>query len=248
MKKQLLFALMTGAMLTACKKDDPAAPAADPSATIKVSYTFVNGTQPFTLDSTVTDSLGRKVRFSVARFMTSGYRMKDDAHVVIGDYPNRYILADAALASNLYDLGSITPQHTHSLELQIGLDSAVNHSDPTQYTTAPLNDATMHWSWNPAAGYKFMALEGRVDANGDGMIDVNDPEFTYHCATDALLTPAEVHAHNDLADGETFTVEIKVDMGALLQGVDVANNLVRMGATPVNQRLMQNLVLALDAD
>ncbi|MBL8003427.1 MAG: hypothetical protein JNL05_15845 [Flavobacteriales bacterium] len=248
MKKQLLFALMTGAVLTACKKDDPATPAADPSATIKVSYTFVNGTQPFTLDSTVTDSLGRKVRFSVARFLTSSYHMKDDAHTVIGDYHDRYILADAAVASNLYTLGTITPQHTHSLELQIGLDSAVNHSDPTQYTTAPLNDATMHWSWNPAAGYKFLALEGRVDANGDGVVDANDPEFTYHCATDGLRTPAEVHAHNDLSNGETFTVAITVDMGALLQGVDVAGNLMAMGATPVNQRLVQNLALALDAD
>jgi hypothetical protein len=248
MNKPLTAALLLAVLVTACKKDEDPGPLTAAPGTIRVSYTFVNGSTPFTLDSLVTDSLGRKLKLNVARFLTSGYLIKDDAHMTVADLTGAYVLADAALATNTYTLGSMEAGHSHSLELQIGLDSAVNHSDPTQYTTAPLNDASMHWNWNPVAGYKFLALEGRVDGNGDGIVDASDPEFTYHCATDALRTPVEVHAHNDLEAGETFTVAITVNMAQLFQGVDVANNLTRMGATPVNQRLVQNLALALDAD
>jgi hypothetical protein len=247
MKYHFLAALALTALIAGCTKDDPAAEDTHVHhhGTIKVSYTFVNDTLPFSLDSTVTDSLGRKVRFNVARFLTSGYILQDDAHLTVGDYRTSYILADAAVANNSFELGEMEAGHSHSLMFDLGLDSATNHSDPTLYTTAPLNDPTMHWSWNPAAGYKFLALEGRVDANGDGVVDATDPAFTYHCATDVLRTTAAVDAHNDLAEGETFTIAMTVDMATLLSGVDVAGNLTAMGATPVNQRLMQNLAASL---
>jgi hypothetical protein len=102
--------------------------------------------------------------------------------------------------------------------------------------------------WSPAAGYKFLALEGRVDANGDGLVDASDPEFVYHCAMDMLRTTVEVHAHHDLVVDETYTINVNVDMGEILSGIDVAGNLNAMGATPLNQRLMQNLALALDTE
>lgn len=247
MKYHFLAALALTALITGCKKDDDVVEDTHVHhhGTIKVSYAFVNDTLPFTLDSTVTDSLGRKVRFSVARFLTSSYLVQDDAHLTVGDYSASYILADAAAANNSFELGEMEAGHSHSLMFDLGLDSATNHSDPTQYTTAPLNDPTMHWSWNPAAGYKFLALEGRVDANGDGVVDALDPEFVYHCAMDVLRTTTAVDAHHELAEGETFTIAVKVNMASLLAGVDVAGNLNAMGATPVNQRLMQNLAASL---
>lgn len=246
MKYPFLAALALTALITGCKKDDDVAEDVHVHhhGTIKVSYTFVNDTLPFALDSTVTDSLGRKVRFSVARFLTSGYLVQDDAHLTVGDFRTSYILADAGVANNSYELGEMEVGHSHSLMFDLGLDSATNHSDPTT-ANAPLNDPAMHWSWNPAAGYKFLALEGRVDANGDGVVDATDPEFTYHCATDVLRTTTAVDAHHDLAEGETFTIAMTVDMATILAGVDVAGNLMAMGATPVNQRLMHNLAASL---
>ena len=250
MKYHFLTILALAALITGCKKDDDVAedPHVHQHGTIRLDHTFMNDAQAFTLDSTVTDSLGRKVRFTVARFLTSGYKLQDDAHVTVADFPGTYILADAALASNSFELGEMEAGHMHSLMFDLGLDSATNHSDPTLYTEAPLNDPTMHWSWNPAAGYKFLALEGRVDANGDGTVDASDPEFVYHCAMDMLRTTVEVHAHHDLVVDETYTINVNVDMGEILSGIDVAGNLNAMGATPLNQRLMQNLALALDTD
>lgn len=249
MKYSLLAALALSAVISGCKKDDdiPEDAHVHQHGTILLSYTFVNDTLPFTLDSTVTDSLGRKVRFDVVKFYSSGFLLQDDAHVTVADFTTKYILADAAQASNSFTLGEMEAGHSHSLMFDLGIDSLTNHADPT-VASAPLNDPTMHWSWNPAAGYKFLALEGRVDANGDGVVDASDPEFTYHCAMDQLRTTTSVHAHNDLETGETFTIAIKVNMGTLLAGVDVASNLMAMGADPVNQRLMQNLASSLDTE
>jgi len=250
MKNHFIAALAIAALIAGCKKDDE--PAEDPHVhmhgTVRVDYAFVNGTAPFTLDSTVTDSLGRNVRFTSVRFFTTGYKVHDDADVMVADFSTKYILVDAALASNSHELGEMEEGHMHAMALTLGLDSATNHSDPTQYTTAPLNDATMHWSWNPAMGYKFLVLEGRVDANGDGLVDGSDPEFVYHCASDQLRTEAELDAHHDLMVDETYTITVKVDMATMLAGIDVAGNLNAMGAEPVNTRAMQNLAVSLSTD
>ncbi|MBK8614490.1 MAG: hypothetical protein IPN85_13635 [Flavobacteriales bacterium] len=248
--RTLTFLAITATLITSCKKDDDVVEDTHVHhhGTIKVAYNFVNEAQPFTLDSTVADSLGHKVRFTSVRFFTSGYAIEDDAENTVADFPANYILVDAALASNEHELGEMEEGHAHALALNLGLDSATNHSDPTQYTTAPLNDATMHWSWNPAMGYKFLVLEGRVDANGDGLVDGSDPEFVYHCASDDLLTETEVEAHHDLVEGETFTVAVKVNMATMLAGIDVASNLNAMGATPVNARAMQNLAASLSTE
>ena len=68
----------------------------------------------------------------------------------------------------------------------LGLESTVNHADPT-LAEYPLNVPDMHWSWNPAAGYKFLLIEGKVDGNNDGDFDdAEDVDVTYHCATDPM--------------------------------------------------------------
>lgn len=248
--KTVSFLSLSAVLISSCKKDDDVVDDTHVHhhGTIKVAYEFVNGTQPFTLDSTVTDSLGRKVRFSSVRFFTSGYFAQDDAEAMVGDFRTNYILVDAALANNEHELGEMEAGHIHALVFDLGLDSATNHSDPTQYTSAPLNDVTMHWSWNPAMGYKFLVLEGRVDANGDGLVDASDPVFEYHCASDDLLTETELEAHHDLVEDETFTVHVNVDMATMLAGIDVAGNLSASGATPVNVRAMQNLSASLASE
>lgn len=250
--KLLLTALAAVAMgFTACKNDsdEPATPdgaSGHHPATVRLAFAFMLGEHPYTLDSTVLDGNGHRVKFSQVRFFLSGAHAINDEEQVVGTFPDAYLLLDASQAMNDFALGEMEAGHIHEVAFDLGLDSVTNHSDPTQYTTPPLNDATMHWSWNPDMGYKFFVLEGRVDDDGDGVVDGSDPAFTVHCAGDALRTPDHVHLHHTLVEGETFTGHGKVDLSGILTGIDVLADPDNMGVTPVTTQAMQNLATAVD--
>ncbi|MBL7962493.1 MAG: hypothetical protein JNM31_01495 [Flavobacteriales bacterium] len=243
----LVAALALG--LGACKKEKATAPDPSPatSATMRVAFNLKNGTAPYTLTTLLTDSAGHKVRFDKVRFYLSAIHLEDDNHVTVAEYHEKVFLVDAANSSNTFTLGTMAPGHVHMTEMHLGLDSATNHQDP-MLATAPLNDATMHWGWNPAAGYKFVVLEGRVDSNVDGLVDSTDQLVEYHLATDALFMMAEAHTHADVEAGNTYTLQVTVDIGAVAGARDLLAKPMchSMGMDmPFAMSLMQAMVLAI---
>lgn len=245
--KQALAAIAALALvLPACKKDKDEDPEHEHHhATINMAFTFqVNG-EEWTVDSLLSDSLGHALKVNSARFFVSGIHAENDEDVLVGEWPESYLLVDAAGSGNTITLGEMEVGHIHQFHFDLGLDSTANHADPT-LASAPLNDATMHWNWDPAAGYKFLVLEGRYDDDGDGIVQADDPEFIFHCATDDLLTEAHAHVHHTVVEGETFTAQVLVDMARLFDGIDVLATPSAMGGGPVNARLMTNLSGAID--
>ncbi len=249
MRYKITALALAALAFTACKKDEEAAPddhSHDPAtANVSLGFSLMQGGNDYTLDSLLTDSLGHKIKLSSLRFFVSGIHAEDDADVMVGDWDDAYLLVDANNASNTFALGSITAAHIHQFHFALGLDSATNHADPT-VAEAPLNDASMHWNWNPAAGYKFLVVEGRVDDDGDGVVDAGDPEIVYHCATDALLTEAHAHEDHALANAENYVAPVHVDLSLLFAGIDAVTTTSGMGAEAVNLRLMQNLAGSID--
>lgn len=245
----LVAALAVGT--TACKKDseDPATPGDTHEhhhATVRLAFHFKLGENPYTLDSVLTDGAGHKVKLSQVRFFISGAHTINDESVVVGEFPDAYLLLDASQATNDFELGEMEVNHIHEVQFDLGLDSATNHSDPTLFTEPPLNDASMHWSWNPDMGYKFFVLEGQVDDDGDGVVDADDPSFIVHCAGDDLRTPDHIHVHHTLVEGETFTGQGQVEMTAILADIDVLANPSSMGVNAVTTQAMANLAAAVD--
>ncbi|MBK8339512.1 MAG: hypothetical protein IPK99_05635 [Flavobacteriales bacterium] len=226
-KSLALMAVLT-AIVPGCKKDDPAPPSggnpAPTTANVELEIEFFNGANPYALTDVLTDSAGNEVRFDKLRFFISNAHLFDDAMNEIAHFEDAYILADASNASVTYDLGTVPAGHVHELGMFIGLDSTTNHTDPTTFTEAPLNDATMHWFWNPALGYKFMELNGYVDSNGDNVVDATDALVEYHIATDDLLGEAEFELHQDVAGGTTLTIAIHVDLAHLAAQIDLGTN------------------------
>jgi hypothetical protein len=249
MRYKITALALAALAFTACKKDEEAAPddhSHDPAtANVSLGFSLMQGENDYTLDSLLTDSLGHKIKLNTLRFFVSGIHAEDDADVVVGEWDDAYLLVDAGNSANTFALGSITAAHIHQFHFSLGLDSATNHADPT-VAEAPLNDASMHWNWNPAAGYKFLVVEGRVDDDGDGVVDAGDPEIVYHCATDALLTEAHAHEHHDVVSGENYVAPVHVDLAQLFAGIDAVTTTGGMGDTPVNVRLMQNLAGSID--
>ncbi|MCB0790680.1 MAG: hypothetical protein H6595_13335 [Flavobacteriales bacterium] len=247
-----LFAFMALA-ITACKKDEPEETGPDCSVyhygTVKINFDLLNGTAPYSLTDQLTDSAGHAVVFDQVRFYVSGIHLADDGGTEVAHFEDKVLLVDAANSSNTYTLGDVNSQHIHMVTFDLGLDSVTNHADPTT-AEAPLNDATMHWGWNPAAGYKFLVLEGRVDDDGDGTVDANDPTFVYHVATDALLRSDEVHVHQDLGDCSTLTMMVGVDVAQLAAVTDMLTNNDTHTSNNMDLaiRLMDALVNAIDEE
>ncbi len=236
--------------IAACKKDDDE-PAATPTpapttATFKIEYGFHWGVGDFDLANTYTDGNGHAIRFTSVRFYFGEPHLAN-AGTEVAHFHETYFLADASTPEGEFNVGSINPGSFDELELVIGLDSATNHGDPT-LAEEPLNDPGMHWSWNPAAGYKFLLLEGRVDDDGDGVVDAGDPEFMYHCATDDALREAALPFTGSVAAGGTLAPHLEVLMDQLVIGVDMLATPTGMGYDAVNAQLMDNLAAGLEVE
>lgn len=234
--------------LASCKKDDEVTPTPTPAApttgTVKMAFSFMNGAAPFDMNASYVDGAGHQVRFSSIKFYVSDIHLEDMGGTTVGEFHDTYLLVDAAAASNEFTLGSVPAGHVHMAHFALGLDSAVNHADPT-LASYPLNVPDMHWSWNPSAGYKFLLIEGKVDGNGDGDFDdMEDVNVTYHCATDPMYREDAVMAMLDVTAGGTVTISAKVDVGSLLAGLDLLANPVAMGGGTNNAAAMDGLVSA----
>lgn len=245
-----LIALLTAGTLsvTACKKDSadpPATPSTPTTGTVKINLGYHWGVPEFVLGTTYTDGAGHAVQFSALKFFLSETHLESGGNV-IADFHDSFILADAAEEAS-HTVGTAAPGSFDHVEIVIGLDSGTNHADPT-LAEAPLNDPSMHWSWNPAAGYKFLVLEGRVDDDGDSVVDAADPAFVYHCATDdAIRTLSAAHAGTITAGGST-SMHVHVRVNELVNGVDMLATPMGMGYEPVNIQLMDNLVNAMEVE
>ena len=245
------LALMASLSLTiaSCKRDEEEDPAPAPNpttGTVNIAFTFQNGVDPYDINTTVQDGAGHNVRLSALKFYTSDFHLADDVGAEVAEFHETVLLVDASATSNEFALGAITPGHVHEAHISLGLDSELNHADPT-VAEYPLNIPGMHWDWNPAAGYKFLVMEGHVDGNNDGDFDdAEDLAITYHCATDALLRETHVHIHADVNAGTTVTMQATVDVAKIISGLDFLGTPVAMGGEPGNITAMDSLVVAID--
>ena len=207
--------------MTSCKNDEPerqVQPNVD--RTVRASFFPHWGAGSFSLGSDYRDSFGNVVRFSKVRIYVGNMTAVGDDDGSIGDFSEIFLI-DFSQSSNAFTLGTVSEKHIHEIEGYIGVDSLRNHADP-MLAEAPLNDGTMHWSWSPTNGYKFAVFEGMVDTDND---DVVDSGFIYHLASDKLFTLFELEAEADVDLGETLDMHVEVDLRAVIDGVDIANNL-----------------------
>lgn len=232
--------------LGSCKKDE-GSPTPEPTpttGTFKIGYGFHWGADDFDMANTYTDGNGHAVKFLTARFYFGEPHLMSGGNEV-EHFHDTYFLPDASTPEGEFNVGSIAPGTFDTLELVVGLDSVTNHADPT-LAEDPLNDPGMHWSWNPAVGYKFFLLEGRVDDDGDGVVDAGDPIFSYHCASDEALREVTLSFTGSVDAGGTLAPHMEVRMDQVVIGVDMLATPDGMGYEPVNAQLMDNLANALE--
>ncbi|MFT3885296.1 MAG: hypothetical protein QM724_07660 [Flavobacteriales bacterium] len=199
----------------------------------------MNGAAPFSINDTFTDSAGHVLRIDRLRFLVSAPWVQDDAHKLIAEFPAVAGLVDAAQPGDrTIAVGPLPAGHLHGVAFALGLA-------PTASGSALLNDdPSLSWQ-GPEGGAIFLELCGRVDGSGDDAVGTADPTFRIVCAGATMLTYCQIDAHYDLVPGESHVTNAAVEVQRLFDGVDVLADTSVLGATPVGQRVLQNLSLAI---
>lgn len=148
-----------------------------------------------------------------------------------------YLLVGAD--NDYFELGDIEMNHVHMLSFKIGVDVVANAQSEQEFLARPASDPlspqspSMHWSWAAGSGYKFWVFEGEL-GNGE--------EFVYHGAKDALLRDTGMMTvHQNMNSEDINELNIKLNLSAVFNGVDVEASPVVHGDGAINVTLSDNL-------
>jgi len=195
------------------------------------------GAQPLALDTTVFALPdGRNALLTRAEFYVSEIELNtaDGNKLALTDF---FILANANNPNSAHSAGNRNVHAVTGLTLHLGVDAAHNHLDPSAYPVGhPLahQSPSMHWGWT--AGYRFMAIEGLLDNNNDG---VPETIFQYHNLGDSLYQTVELTGTSTSGNGMLY-VDLKLDYSRLFDKLDMSGNLTQHDSGPINAAMMRN--------
>lgn len=208
---------------------------------VVVSFDHKAGSDPMVLNQTVfTIWNNKKVKLIRAEFYIAemGIRHADSTTMPLTD---QYILVNAETPNAEYDLGMWAVDAAHGMTLHLGVPQTVNHNDPAAWPSnhplAPQNPS-MHWGWS--AGYRFMAIEGKIDNNGDG---VPETDFEFHNLDDALYQSVELSG-TEQAENGTLHLHLILDYAQLFKNMAMTGNLIQHGSSSLNIQMMTNAATA----
>jgi hypothetical protein len=213
MKKLLAFLCVPLLLLTGSCKDKPPKTVPDPMDQLQVTVQPTYGATDLQLDQTVYTAEGYAIQFTDIRFYLTSLKNgsgKQLASSALFDYRSNGI--------NLFTVNGV-PADFPSLTGYFGVDSNLNHEDPTAFpTTDPLNILIandMHWDWNP--GYIFLKIEAKVDTLADAVQNFNH-YVVFHVGADNLLQTINYSGLSWVQKSASlYELPLKLDMQKFLQ-------------------------------
>lgn len=201
------------------------------------SFDHKAGADPIVLNQTeFTIWNGKKVKLTRAEFYISEIEIHHPDSTTMS-LTDKYILVNAANPIAEHDLGQWAMDAAHGVTLHLGVPQSVNHNDPAAWPSnhplAPQNPS-MHWGWS--AGYRFMAIEGKVDNNNDG---VPETDFEFHNLGDALYKTVELTGIEEAESG-VLHLHLTLDYVQLFKNMAMTGNLIQHGSASMNQKMMTN--------
>jgi hypothetical protein len=117
-------------------------------------------------------------------------------------------------------IGLGTPADFQNLSANIGVESSVNHLDPSAFNNNCvlniMNANDMHWGWS--SGYIFVKIEGKVDTIPDGT-PLFDHNIAYHVGLDDNVRSFSVSNVNWQKSADHFyQLPLKFDFEQFLIG------------------------------
>ena len=232
--------MLTAILSASCdkKKAETAQPAAPVEYPLRMSFLFKDGNWSTTLFEYVVDDFTHVLKFDKARFLISNIRVLDASNNVLRAFDDQVILVDMANGEyHSYEVGPMVNGHIQKVTFDVGLSPNVDQLDPSQFSVAPLSDATL-WV-NSASGHKFLTLEGHWDSDYDNLVETSDQPFTYQCLTAPMVRHCEIVVDVEVHNGPK-TIDLTVQLQDVINGVNFATSSA-IGATSLNAALMNNM-------
>jgi len=203
------------AFIVSCAKDKPVItdtgkPVED--AILKINVDNKAGSNDLAIGDTLMDDFGTPFIFTAAKMYLSNFALASE---------DLQSFAKLTNVDEEHHIGTIFSGDTFdTLKFSFGIDSLINHSDPTVYsaTSALYYDASMHWGWS--TGYRFLTIEGVYDSDGDG--NFTEP-FGMHIGTDQLFRNSSLPLNGFTVTPGDNVIDVVVDWRAMLDGVDIVS-------------------------
>lgn len=212
----MMSRLLLGCMMLACTLDVFAQ-----STSVSLNIHGRMGGAPFVMNAAYPSLTNDYfIRPTSLRFYITGISITHDGEVLT-PVTGHVILADMSERGQ-YPLGVLPITQAQAITFFIGVDSARNHLDPTLYQ--PMNplspqDPTMHWGW--AAGYKFVAYNGKSGTDTSALTKT----FEVHGLGDENYFSVTVPS-NAVASNGALTIDIDADFAQLLYSIDVSKGII----------------------
>ncbi|MGK0390915.1 MAG: hypothetical protein ACI94Y_003675 [Maribacter sp.] len=191
------------------------------------------GTADFALNSTSTNDMGHDFNVTRLEYYISQISIIHDGGIETL-VPNLWILVDASngTTSNV-DLGNHDVTDVEGIEFYIGVDASHNHDNPADYAAGhPLapTSPSMHWGW--AAGYRFIAYEGKGGANFD-------QTFQLHGLGDANYYRSNISVSSTANNG-SVSIDLDADYARGLEGIALNSGLIVHGEAGDAKLVIEN--------
>lgn len=203
-------------MVASCNNDpkvsDPK-PTEDAELTFKFTSSKGSNSIDFNTDTMVTTSMDT-ITPNKFKFIFSNFRIVKQNNTELS-FPDQYGFISFSEGITSFVLPEIPEGVYKDIKFTVGLDSSINHGDPSQWpANHPLNPLRngMHWSWT--GGYIFMTHEGAYKNKGV------DDSYTFHIATLPFSNEISIaipYTHNK---GNNDIININCDLKMYFDGVN----------------------------
>lgn len=172
------------------------------------------GQNAFAFNTSATNNLANAFNVSRLQYYIAEVTLIHDGGQTTA-VSNLWILADAG-ASLSEALGTHNITSLEGIQLGIGVESSHNHLDPTTYNMShPLSpkSPSMHWGW--AAGYRFIAFEGKSGAS-------LTQTFEFHGLGDGNYKKITIPTSGTL-NGTDLNINLNADYEKALENIDLSS-------------------------
>jgi len=188
---------------------------AQKDVTLKINHNL--GTSAFAFNTEAQNDLGHKFKLTRLEYYISGISITHDGGIETKVY-DTYILAKANPASSIL-LGNLDVTKIESINFSIGVDPSVNNGDPAAWESSHAlspKSPSMHWGW--AAGYRFVALEGK---SGENFAQ----DFQIHALDNKNYFKQSIPVSGEEVEG-SLVITLNADYTKAISGMNMESGLV----------------------
>ena len=211
----LIPVLLSLVVWTGCKDDDDDSMPVSRTATFEMAFSATASGGPIAFLDTTVDYRGDALIPDLLQFFISNITLIDanDNEVMVKEVDWIDITYGDGISS--FD---VTPGQYKGIKFGIGLDAALNATDPTTVPADnPLSNTNVYWGW--ASKYQFFKVQGTIDSANTGKYVI----FNIHTGFDEMYREVTFDKEFFVNENQTSTLNFTFDFNDIFTKVDTVD-------------------------